>query len=108
MAPLGDRDRVGKVVPSSQGRTSMPGSHITDHQVRFYMLFRQRNALQAAAAKAGFSTANGLPDRGRSSTALHPEEAVGSTPAGSAGGDLRRGDRAAAGAHAGHSRGGAV
>ena len=50
MAPLGDRDRVGKVVPSFQGRTSMPGSHITDHQVRFYMLFRQRNALQAAAA----------------------------------------------------------
>ena len=34
----------------------MPGSHITDHQVRFYMLFRQKNALQAAAAKAGFST----------------------------------------------------
>ena len=57
MAPLGDRDSVGKVVPSSQGRTSMPGSHIADHQVRFYMLFRQMNALQAAAAKAGFSTA---------------------------------------------------
>ena len=57
MAPLGDRDRVGKVVPSSQGRRSMPGSQITDHQVRFYMLFRQKNALQAAAAKAGFSTA---------------------------------------------------
>ncbi len=35
----------------------MPGSHITDHQVRLYMLFRQKNALQAAAAKAGFSTA---------------------------------------------------
>ncbi len=35
----------------------MPGSHITDHQVRLYMLFRQNNALQAAAAKAGFSTA---------------------------------------------------
>ena len=35
----------------------MPGSHITDHQVRFFMLFRQKNALQAAAAKAGFSTA---------------------------------------------------
>ena len=35
----------------------MPSSHITDHQVRLYMLFRQKNALQAAAAKAGFSTA---------------------------------------------------
>ena len=42
MAPLGDRDRVGKVVPSfQQGRTSMPGSHITDHEVSLYMLFRQ-------------------------------------------------------------------
>ena len=57
MAPLGDRDRVGKVVPSSQGRTSMLGSHITDHQVRLYMLFRQKNALRAAAAKTGFSIA---------------------------------------------------
>ena len=35
----------------------MPGRHITDHQVRLYMHFRQHNALQGAAAKAGFSTA---------------------------------------------------
>ena len=56
MAPLGDRDRVGKVVPSFQGRTSMPDSHIIDHQVRLYMLFRQENALRAAAAKTGFSS----------------------------------------------------
>ena len=35
----------------------MPSSHITDHQVRLYMRLRQNNALQAAAAKAGFSTA---------------------------------------------------
>ena len=35
----------------------MPGSHITDHQVRLYMLFRQKHSQQAAAAKAGFSTA---------------------------------------------------
>ena len=35
----------------------MPGSHITDHQVRLYMQFRQKNTPEAAAAKAGFSTA---------------------------------------------------
>ena len=35
----------------------MPGRHITDHQMRLYMLFRQKNGLQMAAAKAGFSTA---------------------------------------------------
>ena len=35
----------------------MPSSHISDHQVRLYMRLRQNNALQAAAAKAGFSTA---------------------------------------------------
>ena len=35
----------------------MPGRHATDHQMRLYMHFRQRNSLQAAAAKAGFSTA---------------------------------------------------
>ena len=36
----------------------MPSSHITDHQVRLCMLFRQEHSLQAAAAKAGFSTVN--------------------------------------------------
>ena len=35
----------------------MPGRHVTDHQMRLYMQFRQRNGLQAAAAKAGFNTA---------------------------------------------------
>ena len=35
----------------------MPGKQITDHQMRLYMLFRQKNGLQLAAAKAGFSTA---------------------------------------------------
>ena len=35
----------------------MPGRHVTDHQMRLYMQFRQRNGLQAAAAKAGFDTA---------------------------------------------------
>ena len=35
----------------------MPGRHATDHHMRLYMHFRQRNSLQAAAAKAGFSTA---------------------------------------------------
>ena len=34
----------------------MPSSHITDHQVRLYMLFRQKNALQAAAARGTTAT----------------------------------------------------
>ncbi len=35
----------------------MPGSHISDHQVRLYMQSRQTTTPQAAAAKAGFSAA---------------------------------------------------
>ena len=43
---------------SYQERNSMPGRHITDRQVRLYIHFGQHNHLQAAAAKAGFSTAS--------------------------------------------------
>ena len=35
----------------------MPGRHLTDHQVRFYMRLRHTDAPAAAAAKAGFSPA---------------------------------------------------
>ena len=35
----------------------MPGRHVTDHQMRLYMHFRQHNGPRASAAKAGFSTA---------------------------------------------------
>ena len=35
----------------------MPGLHITDHQMRLYMSYRQTLTVEAAAAKAGFSTA---------------------------------------------------
>ncbi|MGH9846250.1 MAG: IS21 family transposase [Blastocatellia bacterium] len=37
----------------------MPGRHINDHQMRFFMKLRQTNSVAAAAAKAGFSTASG-------------------------------------------------
>ena len=37
----------------------MPGLHITDHQMRLYMSYRQTNDTAVAAAKAGFSTATG-------------------------------------------------
>ena len=37
----------------------MPGLHITDHQMRLYMSFRQTHDTAVAAAKAGFSTATG-------------------------------------------------
>lgn len=37
----------------------MPGLHITDHQMRLYMNYRQTNDTAIAAAKAGFSRATG-------------------------------------------------
>ena len=35
----------------------MPGRHVTDHQMRLYMKFRQTDAARVAAAKASFSAA---------------------------------------------------
>jgi len=37
----------------------LPGLHITDHQMRLYMRYRQNHGPAAAAAKAGFSPATG-------------------------------------------------
>ena len=37
----------------------MPGLHITDHQMRLYMSYRQTHDTALAAAKSGFSTATG-------------------------------------------------
>jgi len=37
----------------------LPGLHITDHQMRLYMSYRQTHDAAIAAAKAGFSTATG-------------------------------------------------
>jgi hypothetical protein len=37
----------------------LPGLHITDHQIRLYMSFRQTHDTTVAAAKAGFSPATG-------------------------------------------------
>lgn len=34
----------------------MAGLHITDHQTRLYMTYRQTLTVEAAAAKTGFST----------------------------------------------------
>ena len=36
----------------------MPGVHVTDHQMRLYMDYRRTLSPEAAAAKAGFSTAS--------------------------------------------------
>ena len=35
----------------------MPGRHVTDHQMRLYMKFRQTHTTAVAAAKASISTA---------------------------------------------------
>ncbi len=35
----------------------MPGRHVTDHQMRLYMKFRQTDTTAVAAAKASISTA---------------------------------------------------
>ncbi len=37
----------------------MPGLHITDHQTRLYMTYRQTHDAAIAAAKSGFSRATG-------------------------------------------------
>jgi hypothetical protein len=37
----------------------LPGRHVTDHQMRLFMQFRQTDTVAAAAAKASFSTATG-------------------------------------------------
>ena len=37
----------------------MPGRHVTDHQMRLFMQFRQTDTVAAASAKASFSTATG-------------------------------------------------
>jgi hypothetical protein len=37
----------------------VPGRHVTDHQMRLFMKFRQNDVVAIAAAKAGFSTATG-------------------------------------------------
>ncbi len=55
-----------------------------------------------------FQHRHGLPGRGGSPTSLHQEEASGTAPAGSPGGDLRRGDRSAAGTDTGLTHGSAV
>ncbi len=48
--------RVWTVV-SATGDRFMPGRHVNDHQMRFYMKTKQTCPKAAAAAKAGFSTA---------------------------------------------------
>ena len=45
----------------------MPGHHVTDHQMRTFMNHRKTQSTEAAAAKAGFSTATGSP-KSRSGT----------------------------------------
>ena len=41
-----------------EGIDALPGLHITDHQMRLYMNYRQTLCPEAAAAKAGFSKAS--------------------------------------------------
>jgi hypothetical protein len=41
-----------------RGIDGLPGVHITDHQMRLYMDYRRTLSPEAAAAKAGFSTAS--------------------------------------------------
>jgi hypothetical protein len=44
----------------SPGRIArLPGRHVTDHQMRLFMQFRQTDTVAAAAAKASFSAATG-------------------------------------------------
>ncbi|MFH0303614.1 IS21 family transposase, partial [Bradyrhizobium sp. 31Argb] len=45
-----------QVVLPPRGITRLPGRHITDHQMRLYMKYRQTDSQPVAAAKASFST----------------------------------------------------
>ena len=58
--PSGGR-AAGRASDSSQQLRNqrLPGLHITDHQMRLYMILRQSHDRRSAAAKAGFSTATG-------------------------------------------------
>lgn len=44
---------------SIERKCLLPGRHITDHQMRLFMKFRQTDSIAAAAAKASFSTSAG-------------------------------------------------
>jgi hypothetical protein len=44
---------------SPERNARLPGCHVTDHQMRLFMNFRQTDTVAAAAAKASFSTATG-------------------------------------------------
>src|SRR3546814_689975 len=65
-----DQDRPDMGASSHRRDLPVPGRHITDHQMRLYMKFRQTDAPQVAAAKASFSTA----------TAYRIEKAQGRQP----------------------------
>ena len=59
--PSGGRAGRRQATDSSQYLRDqrLPGLHITDHQMRLYMSYRQSHSTAIAAAKAGFSTATG-------------------------------------------------
>ena len=50
--------RIGSRFFALMRNCPVPGRHITDHQMRLYMSFRQTEPPVVAAAKAGFSTAS--------------------------------------------------
>jgi hypothetical protein len=52
-------DRFKLLFVSGMRDQTLPGLHITDHQMRLYMSYRQTHDTSVAAAKAGFSTATG-------------------------------------------------
>ena len=43
----------------SERKSWMPGRHVTDHQMRLFMKYRQSDGVRIAAAKTGFSSATG-------------------------------------------------
>ena len=70
---------------STEGIDDLPGLHITDHQMRLYMTYRLTLSAEAAAAKAGFSTASAYgsrPIRGLPSQKQEPRGRRRSDPLG--------------------------
>lgn len=63
----------------------MPGCHVTDHQMRLYMKFRQTNSPPEAAAKASFSSSTAYRLENDLRLSVAKEVTAAKAPAGSLG-----------------------
>ena len=96
------------VFPQERRDAGMPGRQITDHQMELYMTYRKTDRRALAAAKAGFSRATADRIEADPRPPSQKRKPRGRRRPDRAGGDLRGGDRAAAGSEPGAAGGGGV